>query len=78
MVDVMTRKLLSAAEVEAYHRDGQLTPRHRLPADLMARMTRAIEHLIAANSDIRPEQLVGAHVARSQDTGVRGEEDLLD
>src|SRR5205085_2869922 len=69
MVEVMTRKLLSAAEVDAYHRDGQLTPSHRLPADLMGRMTRAIEHLIAANADIRPEQLVGAHVARSQAPG---------
>ena len=78
MVDVMTRKLLSADEVAAYHRDGQLTPKHRLPADLLARMTRAIEHLIAVNVDIRPEQLVGAHVPKSQDTGVRGEADLLD
>ena len=78
MGDVMTRSLLSAAEVEAYHRDGQLTPQHRLPADLMTRMTRAIEHLIAANADIRPEQLVGAHVAESKDSGVRGEADLLD
>jgi len=78
MTDAMTRQLLSAAEVEAYHRDGQLTPAHRLPADLMVRMTRAIEHLIAANAGIRPEQLVGAHVAKSQDSGVRGETELLE
>ncbi len=78
MADVLTRQLLSAAEVAAYHRDGQLTPKHRLPADLMARMTRAVEHLIAANADIRPEQLVGAHVAKSQDSGVRGETELLE
>lgn len=78
MVDVMTRRLLSAAEVAAYHRDGQLTPRHRLPADLMARMTKAIEGLIASNPDIRPEQLVGAHVAHSKDSGVRGATELLE
>jgi len=74
----MARKVLSQAEVEAYQRDGQLTPQHRLSPDLLARMTRSIEALIEANADIRPEQLVGAHIKKSDDTGVRGVEDLLD
>jgi ectoine hydroxylase-related dioxygenase (phytanoyl-CoA dioxygenase family) len=69
---------LSDAEVAAYHRDGQLTPRQRLSPGLVGRLTRAIEGLISDNPDIRPEQLVGAHVRRSADTGVRGREELLD
>ncbi len=74
----MGRALLSEAEVEAYHRDGQLTPRHRLPADLIARMSRHIEALMAANPDIRPEQLAGAHIPRNADTGVKGVDALLE
>ena len=74
----MGRKLLSDAEVEAYERDGQLTPKHRLSGPLLDRLGACIETLIAENADIRPEQLVGAHVKKSDDSGVRGVEDLLE
>jgi len=72
------RALLSDAEIEAYHRDGQLTPQHRISDALLQRLTRCIESLIAGNPDIRPEQLVGAHIRKSDDTGVRGVDELLD
>jgi len=74
----MPRPLLSDQEVERYWRDGHLTPRHRLPADLMARLAAGIDALIAQNPGVRPEQLVGAHVDMSPDSGVRGVTDLLD
>ena len=74
----MGRSLLSDAEVEAYHRDGQITPRHRLPADLLGRMSTHIEALIAGNPDVRPEQLAGAHIPRNADTSVRGVDALLE
>lgn len=74
----MGRRVLSDAEVDAFHRDGQLTPSFRPVNDLVARMHSAIEGLIAHNPDIRPEQLVGAHVKESKDTGVKGAEDLLE
>ena len=73
----LVRRILSDDEVAAYRRDGQLTPRFRLSDELLARLTSAIEGLIADNPDIRPEQLVGAHVARSADSGVRGRQELL-
>ena len=34
--------------------------------------------LIDGNTDVRPEQLVGAHIKSSKDTGVRGRDELLD
>ena len=74
----MTRKVLTEAEVAAYARDGQLTPQHRLSPPLLARLARCIETLIAENPDVRPEQLVGAHIRRSADTGVHGVDELLD
>jgi len=48
----MARALLSAAKVQAYDRDGQLTPQHCLSEPLLGRMTRCIETLIAGNPDI--------------------------
>ncbi len=72
------RALLSPDEVAAYHRDGHLTPARRLPGDLVAAVTAAVEGLIADNPGIRPEALAGAHVARNGDTGVRGRAELLD
>ena len=74
----MGRALLSDAEVETYHRDGQLTPRHRLPDALLDRISACVEALIAGNPDVRPEQLAGAHIGKNPDTSVQGVEELLD
>jgi ectoine hydroxylase-related dioxygenase (phytanoyl-CoA dioxygenase family) len=73
-----TRGPLSDEEVAAYHRDGQLTPAQRLPQPLFERMSAAIERLIVDNPEVRPEQLVGAHIKASRDSGVRGAAELLD
>jgi len=73
-----SRRLLTEAEVEAYRARGQVTPAHRLPADLVDAFEAEIEALIADNPGVRPEQLPGAHVALSADTGVRGRPKLLE
>lgn len=72
------RRLLSDAEVRAYREDGYVTPRYRLPAELLAELRRSVEGLIAENVSIRPEQLVGAHIENSVDTGVKGRPELLE
>jgi hypothetical protein len=69
---------LSPDEISAYGRDGYVMPAARLPEELLSRISTAIEALIVTNPDIRPEQLVGAHVRYSSDSGVRGAEDLLE
>ena len=74
----MKRRLLSDQEVSAYHANGYVTPRYRLPTDILAELRRSVEALIDANADVRPEQLVGAHIKKSQDTGVRGRDELLE
>jgi ectoine hydroxylase-related dioxygenase (phytanoyl-CoA dioxygenase family) len=70
--------VLSEDEVAAYHRDGQVTPKGRLSEALFGRIREAIEELIVTNPDVRPEQLVGAHIADNRDAGVRGVTALLD
>jgi hypothetical protein len=70
--------LLSDAEVAQYRRDGYVTPKFRLPPDVLASLRETIERLMRENPDIRPEQLVGAHIANSKDSGVKGREELFD
>ncbi|HEX2590016.1 MAG TPA: phytanoyl-CoA dioxygenase family protein [Rhizomicrobium sp.] len=74
----MKRHLLSDAEVAHYREHGYVTPQYRLPADVLAGLKGEIESLIDGNKSIRPEQLVGAHVANNKDTGVKGNADLID
>jgi len=74
----MKRHLLSDAEVQAYRKNGYVTPTYRLPAPVLRDLRRSVEALIDSNADVRPEQLVGAHIERSRDTGVRGRRELLD
>lgn len=74
----MNRNLLSDSEISSYRRDGFVTPRYRLPADLVEKLRQDVEVLIDGNKDVRPEQLVGAHIKSSKDTGVRGRDELLD
>jgi hypothetical protein len=73
----MKRHLLSDAEVEAYGKNGYVTPRYRLPAGVLADLRREIEALIDGNAGVRSEQLAGAHIERNTDTGVKGNVDLL-
>ncbi len=74
----MKRHLLSEAEIESYRRKGYVTPRYRLPGDVLAGLKREIETLIDGNAGIRSEQLAGAHVKKNEDTGVAGNTALLD
>ena len=74
----MGRPLLSTTEVEHYTAQGFVTPRYTLPSDVLAALRASIEGVIDGNSAIRPEQLVGAHIKKSADTGVTGNEALLD
>ena len=73
-----SRRPLSDSEVEAFREEGFVTPRFRLDADLLERLRGSVETLIDNNPDVRPEQLVGAHIKNSDDTGVRGQDDLLE
>jgi Phytanoyl-CoA dioxygenase (PhyH) len=74
----MKRHLLSDAEVRSYRKNGYVTPQYRLPTGALADLRATVEALIDSNADVRPEQLVGAHIKNSKDTGVRGRGELLD
>lgn len=54
---------LSPDEIEHYRARGYVTPDWRLPADALSELTDLVDALIAANPEVRPEQLVCPHVA---------------
>ena len=48
---------LSDEEIARYHELGYLVPSYRLPAHRLASLSEALEQVIAANPEVRPEQL---------------------
>src|SRR4051812_48953859 len=69
---------LAPAEIDAYRRDGLVVPDYRLPPDQLSHLQGALDELIAANPEIRPEQLISAHVAKGGGERVRGHRAFLD
>ena len=70
--------MLSPAEIDAYHRDGVVIPRFRLAPEKLARLRAVLADLLAANPDVRPEQLVSAHIAGKNPEGVVGRPEFLE
>jgi hypothetical protein len=65
-------------EVDAYRRDGLVIPDYRLPEGQLQRLREALDRLIADNPEVRPEQLISAHVARGGGERVKGNDAFLE
>ena len=53
---------MTDAEVEAYRRNGQVTPAWRVPGELLGRMRDSLDRLIAARPGLRPDFIALPHV----------------
>lgn len=69
--------MLSEHEIAQYHEHGFVVPQFRLAADRVARLRDALERVIAANPDKRPEQLVSIHIAGRNSEGVVGDDEFM-
>ncbi len=69
---------LSPAEIATYKRDGLVIPDHRLPDARLQAMRAALDRVISGNADVRPEQLISAHVSNGGAEKVRGDDAFLD
>ena len=74
----MTGKPLSAAEVEAYRRDGLVVPAWRVPGDLLAEMRAALDRLLAANPQADRNLMICPHLTGYGPGALDGEELWLD
>ena len=74
----MVMPKLSTSEIEYYRDEGFVVPEFRLPAEQVTRLRAALDSVIAANPDIRPEQLVSVHTEERGAEGVRGNDLFLE
>ena len=72
------RRGLSDAEVAAYKTDGLVVPERRLPPARLAQLQGALDLVIAANPEVRGERLIGAHVEKESDEGLKGHSAFLE
>jgi len=69
---------LTAAEVAAYHHDGQLIPEnYRMPPALLTAMQRSVAGVLERNPDQRPENLMNVHLEQGPE-GVKGDPAILE
>ncbi|SVA85000.1 uncharacterized protein METZ01_LOCUS137854, partial [marine metagenome] len=69
---------LNSDEIECYDKQGFVIPDARLSDEQLTRLRMALDNVIAANPQTRPEQLVSVHVKNSGAEGVAGNEAFLD
>ena len=74
----MTGKRLSTTEIERYRTEGLVIPDYRVPDDLLGRMRRAVDDLIANHPNVAPEQLSGPHNPWGQSAELLGTEEFLE
>lgn len=71
-------QLLSEIELASYRKDGYVIPQYRLPVKVLSNMREALDKLIADNPTIRPEMLMGIHIAKGYTDGVQGRREFFD
>ena len=69
---------LSSSELEQYSAEGYLVPGYRLPETRVVDLRAALDRVISANPDTRPEQLVSAHIRAPAGEGVAGDDVFLE
>jgi ectoine hydroxylase-related dioxygenase (phytanoyl-CoA dioxygenase family) len=70
--------MLEERERSAYSRDGCVTPAWRVPDALLATLREAVDLVIAANPDHRPEQIVCPHIVGGADDSLARDEALTE
>lgn len=69
---------LGEVELRHYQEHGYVVPRYRLDVERVRSLREALERIMSANPDIRPEKLVNAHIATENSEGVRGDDAFLE
>jgi len=72
------RRILSAEQIEAYHRDGFVVPPYRLPEKDIAKLQALTLKLIEDNPTLADHHMVGPHVPGSGFEGLKSRPGWLD
>ncbi len=66
--------MLTAEEIETYHRDGYVIPQNfQLRNDELQRLRNALDAVLADNPDIMPDRIMNPHLNGGKPYGVRGQ-----
>lgn len=68
---------LSPKEIDTYADDGYVVPHFKLSAEKLDALRDALDEVIGANTDVRPELLVSVHIEGRNDEGVVGNSAFL-
>lgn len=68
----MQNQSLSDADIALYRRDGLIIPEYQLPDRNLADVREALDRVLAANPDRRPENLMNVHMTESPE-GIHGD-----
>jgi hypothetical protein len=69
---------LAPEEIARFHEEGFVVPRYRLPNDVLGEMRQAYDRLIADNSAIASDIMLGPHLEKPGAQGVKGSRQWLD
>lgn len=69
---------LTEAELRHYHEHGYVVPSYRVPDAVLARLRDALEEVLVANPDVRPEQLAAIMTPKSGRGDTVGHQTFLD
>jgi hypothetical protein len=72
MPEAKRKTRLSDAEIARFHDEGLVIPDYRIPDDMLGRMQKEVDDLIARHPDVRPEMLSGAHNPWGQSAKIVG------
>ena len=69
---------LTPSELQQYRDGGYVVPGLRLGPERLASLREALDHVVTANPEIRPERLVSVHIAGRNAEGVVGDHRFLE
>ena len=73
-----TDSSLSAKAIQQYQEEGYLIPDCQLPGSRLSELVAAVDRVLLANPDMRPEKLVSVHISGLNQEGVTGDEAFME
>src|SRR6056300_668379 len=73
-----TNAPLSAEAIQQYQEEGYLIPDYQLPESRLTDLMAAVDRVLLANPEVRPEKLVSVHISGLNQEGVRGDEAFME
>ena len=73
-----TNAPLSAEAIQQYQEEGYLIPDFQLPESRLTELMAAVDRVLVANPEVRPEKLVSVHISGLNQEGVHGDEAFME